>query len=115
MSMKKFEESDFRDIKSTPFGYTLSVIGGKWKMIIMFYLVEYEVLRYGELKRCIGQISDKILNSTLKEMEKDEIIVRKEYKEIPPKVEYYLSERGKSLMTILESMCEWGENNHLEN
>lgn len=111
MSMKEFEESDLTNIKSTPFGYTLSVIGGKWKMIIMFYIVEYDVLRYGELKRCIGQISDKILNSTLKELERDGVILRKEYNQIPPKVEYFLSERGKSLMPILESMCEWGENN----
>ena len=77
MSMKDLENSDLTDIKSTPFGYTISIIGGKWKMIIMFWLVEYEVLRYGELKRCIGQISDKILNNQLKELEKDGIIIRK--------------------------------------
>ena len=59
MSMKDFEKSDLTDITSTPFGYTLSIIGGKWKMIIMFWLVEYKVLRYGELKRCIGQINIK--------------------------------------------------------
>ena len=53
MSMEKFRGQDLKDIKSTPFGYTLSIIGGKWKMIIMFWLVEYETLRYGELKRCI--------------------------------------------------------------
>lgn len=91
MSMKNFEKSDLTDIKSTPFGYTLSIIGGKWKMIIMFWLIEHDVLRYGELKRCIGQISDKILNNQLKELERDGIITRKEYPQIPPKVEYSLS------------------------
>ena len=50
MSMEKFRGQDLKDIRSTPFGYTLSIIGGKWKMIIMFWLVEYETLRYGELK-----------------------------------------------------------------
>lgn len=113
MSMKKFKKSDFKDITSTPFGYTLSIIGGKWKMVIMFWLVEYEVLRYGELKRCIGNISDKMLNNQLKELERDGIIIRKEYPQIPPKVEYYLSERGYSLMPILEEMCNWGEINKI--
>ena len=106
--MKDLENSDLTDIKSTPFGYTLSIIGGKWKMIIMFWLVEYEVLRYGELKRCIGQISDKILNNQLKELEKDGIIIRKEYPQIPPRVEYRLSKRGLSLMPILKR-CVNGE------
>ena len=113
MSMKDLENSDLTDIKSTPFGYTISIIGGKWKMIIMFWLVEYEVLRYGELKRCIGQISDKILNNHLKELEKDGIIIRKEYPQIPPRVEYRLSKRGLSLMPILEEMCKWGEVNKI--
>ena len=113
MSMKDLENSDLTDIKSTPFGYTISIIGGKWKMIIMFWLVEYEVLRYGELKRCIGQISDKILNNQLKELEKDGIIIRKEYPQIPPRVEYRLSKRGLSLMPILEEMCKWVEVNKI--
>ena len=113
MSMKDLANSDLTDIKSTPFGYTISIIGGKWKMIIMFWLVEYEVLRYGELKRCIGQISDKILNNQLKELEKDGIIIRKEYPQIPPKVEYSLTERGKSLIPILDAMCEWGDKNRI--
>lgn len=113
MSMKEFEGSDLTDITSTPFGYTLSIIGGKWKMIIMFWLIEYNVLRYGELKRCIGQISDKVLNNQLKELERDGIIIRKEYNQIPPKVEYSLSVRGQSLMPILEEMCKWGEINKI--
>ena len=113
MSMKDLANSDLTDIKSTPFGYTISIIGGKWKMIIMFWLVEYEVLRYGELKRSIGQISDKILNNQLKELEKDGIIIRKEYSQIPPRVEYRLSKRGLSLMPILEEMCKWGEVNKI--
>jgi DNA-binding HxlR family transcriptional regulator len=115
MSMKKFNDRDLTDITSTPFGYTLSIIGGKWKMIIMFWLVEYNNLRYGELKKCIGSISDKVLNNQLKELERDGIVIRKEYPQIPPKVEYSLSKRGLSLMPILEEMCKWGENNQQEN
>ncbi len=114
MGMKEFHNKDLTDITSTPFGYTLSIIGGKWKMIIMFWLVEYKVLRYGELKRLVGQISDKVLNQQLKELERDGIILRKEYPQIPPKVEYSLTERGLSLMPILEAICEWGEENRLD-
>ena len=111
--MEKFKDKDLKDIKSTPFGYTLSIIGGKWKMIIMFWLVEYKILRYGELKRCIGSISDKVLNNQLKELERDGVIIRNEFPEIPPRVEYSLSKRGLSLMPILEEMCKWGENNNI--
>lgn len=66
MSMKNYDKSNLTNITSTPFGYTLSIVGCKWKMIIMFWLVEYDVLRYGELKRCIGSISNKILNNQSK-------------------------------------------------
>lgn len=113
MSMEKFKDKDLKDITATPFGYTLSIIGGKWKMIIMFWLVEYKTLRYGELKRCIGSISDKVLNNQLKELERDGVIIRNEFPEIPPRVEYSLSNRGLSLMPILEEMCKWGENNNI--
>ena len=114
MSMKEFKNKDLTDITSTPFGYTLSIIGGKWKMIIMFWLVEYEVLRYGELKRLVGKVSDKVLNNQLKELERDGIVIRKEYPQIPPKVEYSLTSRGLSLMPILEEMCQWGESNRID-
>ena len=93
--------------------YTLSFMGGKWKPIILWHLGTEGVHRYGELKRCIGQISDKMLNSQLKELESDGIVIRKEYPQVPPKVEYSLSKRGWSLMPILEEMCKWGEENQI--
>ena len=97
------------DIGNTDFGYTLSLINGKYKLIIIYWLAQHKpVMRYNELKRCLGTISQKTLSSTLKEMEADSLIVRKEYPQIPPKVEYSLSERGKSLIPILVSMCTWG-------
>lgn len=100
-------------LKDTGFGYTLSIIGGKYKMIIMYWLAEHEVLRFNELKRCIGNISFKTLSSTLKQLEADNIIIRTEYPQIPPKVEYRLSDRGQSLIPVLDTMCEWGQGNRI--
>ena len=65
-------------------------------------------MRYNELKKCLGSISHKTLSATLKEMEADGLIIRTEYPQIPPKVEYRLSKRGESLVPILIAMCEWG-------
>ncbi|WP_027632796.1 winged helix-turn-helix transcriptional regulator [Clostridium hydrogeniformans] len=96
------------EINSEPFEYTLSIIGGKWKMVIMFWLSKCKVMRYGELKKSVKGITHKMLSSQLKELESDNIIVRKEYHQVPPKVEYFLSERGWSLMPILHEMCKWG-------
>lgn len=98
-------------IENTGFGYTLSIIGGKHKIIILFWLFEKKVLRYNELKRCIGTISFKSLTNALKELEASEIIIRQEYPQIPPKVEYSLSTKGKTLIPILENLCDWGERN----
>ena len=99
------ENANFED---TGFSYTLSLISGKYKMIILYCLMEFEVVRYNELKRYIRSISHKTLSNSLKDLERDQLIMRKEYPQIPPKVEYSLSERGKSLIPILVSMCEWG-------
>ena len=95
----------------TGFSYTLSLINGKHKMTILYTLSEFSVVRYNELKRYIKGISFKSLSASLKDLERDGLIVRKEYPQIPPKVEYSLSNRGKSLMPILDSLCEWGEKN----
>ena len=89
------ENANFED---TGFSYTLSLISGKHKMVILYCLMEFEVVRFNELKRYLKNISDKTLSSNLKELEASQLIVRKEYPQIPPKVEYSLSERGRSLM-----------------
>jgi DNA-binding HxlR family transcriptional regulator len=99
------------ELKNTGFGYTLSLIGGKYKMIILYWLSENKVMRHNELKRSIGTISFKTLSIMLKELEADGLIIRKEYPQVPPKVEYSLSDRGKSLIPLLNMMCEWGEKN----
>lgn len=98
-------------IENTGFAYTMSLISGKYKMIILYLLSELEIIRYNELKRVIGKISYKTLSLSLKELEKDDLIIRKEYPQIPPKVEYSLSKRGKSLIPILDAICIWGEKN----
>lgn len=100
---------DKSNFEETGFSYTLSLISGKYKMVILYCLMEFEIVRYNELKRYIGTISHKTLGTSLKELEKDQLINRKEYPQIPPKVEYSLSERGKSLMEILDQLCIWGE------
>ena len=104
------EKANFED---TGFSYTLSLINGKYKMVILYSLMEFGVVRYSELKRYIRSISHKTLSLSLKELEKDRLIIRTEYPQIPPKVEYSLTERGKSLIPILDEMCEWGDANRL--
>ena len=99
------------DIQDTGFGYTLSLIGGKYKMIILYWLAEFRVLRFNELKKVINSISFKTLSSTLKDLEADGLVIRKEYPQIPPKVEYSLSPRGLSLIPVLDVICEWGTAN----
>ena len=100
-------------LKTTGFSYTLSLINGKYKMVILYTLMEFGVVRFNEMKRYIGDISYKTLSSTLKELESDQLVDRKEYPQIPPKVEYSLTERGRSLMPILDGMCEWGDTHRL--
>ena len=99
-------------IKDTGFGYTLSLIGGKYKMIILYWLgVHKPIIRFNELKNCIGSISYKTLSHNLKELEADQLVIRREYPQVPPRVEYSLSERGKSLIPVLDVMCKWGQKN----
>ena len=99
--------------RSTGFSYTLSLINGKYKMTILYVLAEFGVVRFNEMKKYIDEISYKTLSSTLKELEADKLVHREEYPQIPPKVEYSRTERGKSLIPILETMCDWGEENRL--
>jgi DNA-binding HxlR family transcriptional regulator len=89
---------------------TLSIIGGKWKMLIMWHLGKEGTKRFGELKSLIPGITQRMLVSQLRELEEDLIIHREVYPVVPPKVEYSLTERGESLMPILDSMYEWGKN-----
>lgn len=92
-----------------PVGITMNVIGGKYKVIIIWFLYQNKVLRYSELQRMIKGVTPKMLISQLRELEEDKIISRKVYPIVPPKVEYSLTEKGESLLPILSEMKKWGE------
>lgn len=87
---------------------TMDVIGGKWKPIILCNL-RHQKLRTSDLQRKIPNISQKMLIQQLRELEKDNIVTRKVYQEVPPRVEYYLSDYGKTLGDVLDILCSWGE------
>lgn len=90
-----------------PVETTLLLIGEKWKVLILRDLIE-GTKRFGELKNSLGSISQKVLTQQLRSMEEDGLVVRKAYAEIPPRVEYSLTELGLSLKPILDSMYDWG-------
>ena len=94
--------------KQAPFLKTLSIIEGKWKFRILYELACDTTLRYGELKRNLTPVTHKMLSAQLKSLEKDGMIIRKEYPQIPPKVEYSLSEKGLTFLPVMKLMCEWG-------
>lgn len=108
MIRRFIETANYED---TGFSYTMSLISGKHKMVILYCLMEFEPVRFNELRRYLRKISDKTLSMNLKELEADNLIIRTEYPQIPPKVEYTLSERGRSLMKVLDQLCTWGEEN----
>ena len=106
--MSSIDSAQFSD---TGYSYTLSLISGKYKMVILYCLMEYEPVRFNEMKRYLGQISDKTLSQNLKELEADDLVKRTMYPQIPPKVEYSLTPRGASLMKVLDQLCIWGNEN----
>ena len=108
MESKNIREADFYE---TGYSYTLSLISGKYKPIILYCLMEYEPVRFNEMQRYLKKVADKTLSQNLKELEADDLIVRHVYPQIPPKVEYTLSERGRSLVKVLDQLCDWGNAN----
>ena len=92
-----------------PIIYALNVVGQKWKLPIMWRLFENETTRYNELKRSVNGITNMMLTKSLKELEEHKLIVRTQYETIPPKVEYFLTQRGKSLLPSLNELYKWGE------
>lgn len=88
---------------------TLSVIGGKWKMIILWHLGKTGTKRFSELRDMIEGITPKMLTSQLRELEEDQIVHREVYAVVPPRVEYSLTGQGRTLMPVLELMYQWGE------
>ncbi|ENQ3107235.1 winged helix-turn-helix transcriptional regulator [Bacillus cereus] len=95
-----------------PIEATLDVVGGKWKVVVLCILLD-GTKRTSEIKRAMPSITQKMLTQQLRELEADGIINRTIYNQVPPKVEYSLSEYGKSLTDVLDCMCDWGQN-HIE-
>ena len=95
-----------KDIRC-PLEYGLEVFGGKWNSRIICVLAAKEVLRYSELRREMGNITDAVLAAALKELITNGIVKRQSYDEIPPRVEYSLTEKGNSVIPILQSICRW--------
>jgi DNA-binding HxlR family transcriptional regulator len=87
---------------------TLKVLGGKWKLLILWHLKD-KVKRFGELKRLMPEITEKMLIQQLRELEKDAIVHRRVYSDVPPKVEYSFTDYGRSLEPVLQVLCNWGE------
>lgn len=87
------------------------ILGGKWKLEILYYIAFYDIHRFGALRRQLGEISESSLTKQLRELEADGFLVRHDFKEIPPRVEYTLSDLGSSFVDVLEYMKQWGDRN----
>ncbi|MGN0261282.1 MAG: winged helix-turn-helix transcriptional regulator [Eggerthellaceae bacterium] len=116
MSSQIFEEHRARnimakqDLPPCPVEVCVSLIGNKWRPLILRDLLEREPLRFKELQRSVGEVSQKVLTSNLRELEDAGIVVRRVYPEVPPRVEYSLTEEGRSLGPVIDCMKAWGEN-----
>lgn len=95
-----------------PVEATLSLIGGKWKGVILYHLFEEGVMRFNEMRRRLPSVTQRMLTSQLRELEADGLIMRKIYPEIPPKVEYRLSERGRTLEPVIRALKHWGDSHY---
>lgn len=91
---------------SCPLGKAMSALGSKWKPIIVL-VIKDNTLRFGEIAACISVISRKVLTDQLREMEEDKLVIRQEFKELPPRVEYHLTKKGLALLPILNLLEEW--------
>ena len=101
-------DEKIKELPACPVETTLTLIGDKWKVLILRDLMP-GIKRFGELKKSIGSVSQKVLTAQLRDMEENGLVHREVYAEVPPRVEYSLTELGRSLKPILDSMWSWGE------
>ena len=106
--MSKYKKKLEEDIRC-PLEYGLTIFGGKWKSRIICVLAAKETLRYSEIRKEMFNITDAVLAATLKDLITNGIVDRKSYDEIPPRVEYSLTDKGKSVVPILQSICQWAD------
>ena len=99
--------------RGCPVEAALELIGGKWKGVALFHLMQKSAVRFNELKRQMGDVSQRMLTKQLRELEADGLIKRKVYPVVPPKVEYSLTAKGESLRSIVMALRDWGEDNAL--
>ena len=107
------ERVTYQNVEHCPVTFTMEVIGGKWKLLIM-YLVSNGINRFGKMSMMLRSISKQMLTTQLRELESDGILERRIYAEIPPRVEYFLTPRGQSLLPIIALMKDWGLSNFQE-
>ncbi len=114
MSHLSMEEklNRFSDIKTCPIRNVISRFSGKWSMLLLCVLAENESIRFGEISKIVPDISQKVLTDTLRNLESSGLISRKVYAEIPPRVEYSLTELGKSLMPHIKGLVIWALDNY---
>ena len=98
----------YDDKAECPILHVFKCIGGKWKLPVLWHLAEKETLRYNELKRSVRGVTNMMLTKCLRELEDYGLVHRRQYNEVPPRVEYSLSERGKKLLPALEALYAWG-------
>lgn len=91
------------------------ILGGKWKLEILYYIAVYDIHRFGQLRRQLGEITESSLTKQLRELEADGFLIRRDFEEVPPRVEYTLSDLGTSFIDVLNYMKEWGERNLPDN
>lgn len=107
-SREKYDDCDYDGDRACAVEAFLDTLGGRWKGMILFHLLP-GTLRFGELRKALPGVTQRMLTTQLRELEKDEIIARKVYAEVPPRVEYSLTPLGRKLSPILALMAEWGD------
>jgi DNA-binding HxlR family transcriptional regulator len=103
------EKISYENIEHCPVTTTMEIIGGKWKILIL-YLISNDINRFGKMSMMLRNISKQMLTSQLRELEEDGVLERKIYAEIPPRVEYFLTAKGQSLLPVITMMKDWGLN-----
>jgi DNA-binding HxlR family transcriptional regulator len=101
-------KSSLNNLENCPVTAAMNIIGGKWKILIL-HLINNDINRFGKLSMMLKQISKQMLTTQLRELEQDGLLERVIYAEIPPRVEYFLTEKGKALMPVMEVLKDWGE------